>query len=207
MAIRRLEPSVSMAEFAAALLSEQEAAPRAQIPADKVRELLPDGAVIVYVVMDQQNPAWTAKAAAGGISVAEVLGFHEGTLGVVAENKTRVVFEGANLRRENYAHLDVRCTVSSLAYVPLVVETMRVGTIELISYERSFLDLVLQTVTEMAEFTSPALAIAVAYESERNASLQSISRVPRCMTSRRSSTQPWRWMSCSRSLPKSFRKS
>jgi RND family efflux transporter MFP subunit len=177
MAIRRPEPSVSVAEFAAALLSEQEAAPRAQVTADKVRELLPDGAVIVYLVMDQQNPAWTAKATAGGITVAEVMGFHEGTLGVVAENKTRLVFEGANLRRENYAHLDVRRTLVSLAYVPLTVKTMLVGAIELISYEHSYPDLVLQTVTEMAELASPAIATALAYESERNASLQSISRV------------------------------
>jgi RND family efflux transporter MFP subunit len=177
MAIRRPEPSVSVAEFAAALLSEQEAAPRAQVTADKVAELLPEGAVIVYVVMDQQNPAWTAKATAGGVTAAGVMGFHEGTLGVIAENKTRVVFEGANLRREKYAHLDVRRTVISLAYVPLVVERMVVGAIELISYERSFPDLVLQTVTEMAELASPAIATALAYESERNASLQSISRV------------------------------
>jgi len=177
MAIRRPEPSVSVAEFAAALLSEQEAAPRAQVTADKVLEILPDAAVIVYLVMDQQNPAWTAKATAGQITVAEVMGFHEGTLGVVAESKTRVVFEGANLRRENYAHLDVRRTLSSLAYVPLVVKTMLVGAIELINYEGSFPDWVLQTVTEMAELASPAIATALAYESERNASLQSISRV------------------------------
>jgi RND family efflux transporter MFP subunit len=177
MAIRRPEPSVSVAEFAAALLGEQETAPRAQVTADRVRELLPDGAVVVYVVGDQQSPAWTAKGTAGEVTVAEGMGFHEGTLGVVAEKRTLLVFEGANLRRENYAHLDIRRTVISLAYIPLAVKTMLVGAIELVSYERSFPDFVLRAATEIAELASPALATAVAYENERNASLHSISRV------------------------------
>jgi len=177
MAIRRPEPSVSVAEFAAALLSEQEAAPRAQVTADRVLELLPDGAVVVYVIGDQQSPAWTAKATAGEVNVAEAMGFHEGTLGVVAEKRMPLVFEGANLRRENYAHLDIRRTVISLAYVPLMAEKMLVGAIELVSYEHSLPDAVLRTVTEIAELASPAISTALAYENERNASLHSISRV------------------------------
>jgi hypothetical protein len=62
---------------------------------------------------DQGNPAWTAKATAGEVAVNEVIGFHHGPLRAVAENKTIQVFEGNNLKREDYAHLDIRRTVFS----------------------------------------------------------------------------------------------
>jgi GAF domain-containing protein/multidrug efflux pump subunit AcrA (membrane-fusion protein) len=177
MAIRKPEPAIPVAEFAAALLARQEVAPRAQVTADQVAELLPGTAVVVYVVEDQENPAWTAKATTGEITVAEVMEFHSGSLGAVADSKSLQVFEGVDLRREDYAHLDVRRTVVSLACVPLMVEDTLIGAIELVNYEQFFTDAALRAVAEIAELASPAVAAALSYESERNASLHSISRV------------------------------
>lgn len=177
MASRRPVFAVPVAEYAAALLSKQEVYARADLTAGQIAELLPGTAVAVYVVQDQENPAWTAKAIAGEITVAGVIEFDAGNLGLLAENKSPQVFDGAALLRENYAHLDVRRTVTSLAYVPLLIDDTLVGAIELVRYEGSFTASALDTVEEIAELASPAIAGALFYESERNASLQSISRV------------------------------
>src|SRR6202051_995129 len=177
MSIRRSELAIPVAEFAAALLAQQEVAPRAEVTADQVAELFPGAAVAVYVIEDQENPGWRTRATAGEITVAEKMEFLEGPLGVVAEKKIPLVFEGANLKREDYSHLDIRRTVISLAYVPLMVRDTLIGAIELINYEKSFPDSVLSQLNDIAELAAPAIAIALSYESERNTSLHSISRV------------------------------
>ena len=70
MATQRPGFAVPLAEFAAGLLSEREVAPRARMTAHHVAEMLPGTGVVVYVVTDQETPAWTAKAAEGEIEVA-----------------------------------------------------------------------------------------------------------------------------------------
>jgi RND family efflux transporter MFP subunit len=177
MANRKSTLAFPVAEFAAGLLARQEVIPRAQVTANQVAELFPGTGLVVYVIEDQDNPAWTPKAAAGEISVTEVMEFSEGTLGAVAESRTPQVFEFASLQREDYAHLDIRRTAVSLVCFPLQVDDALVGVIELVNYEESFSDSDLRTLEEIAELASPAIAGALAYESERDTSLGSISRV------------------------------
>lgn len=177
MATRRHTFVIPVAEIAAALLAQPEVVPRAQVIAEWAAELLPDAAAVVYVIRDQENPVWTAKATAGEITVGDVTNFNHGTLGAVAESRELQVFEGADLQRENFSHLDVRRTVVSLAYVPLLVYETLVGAIELICYAQSFPDAALQSLNEIAGLASPAIATALSYENERNVNLHSISRV------------------------------
>jgi len=177
MATRRPASAVAMTELAATLLAQPEVIPRAQLIADRVIELLPGTACVVYVIPDQENPVWTAKVTAGEITVGETVEFNAGTLGSVAESKSLQVFEGAGLQREDFSHLDVRHAAISLAYVPLLVNETLVGAIEVVSYEQAFPDAVLQSLNEIAELASPAVAAALNYENERNIGLQSISRV------------------------------
>lgn len=176
MTMQKSELAIPVAEFAAALLATQAVVPRAQVTAHQVAEILPGIAVVVYVVEDQDNPAWSAKATAGDITVAAVIEFREGTLGTVADSKTSQLFE-RDLKREYYAHLDVRRTVVSLAYIPLLVGEVLVGAIELVNCEASFPMSMLARLHDIADLAAPAIAAALAYERERNASLHSISRV------------------------------
>ena len=177
MATRKTVFEIPVAEFAAALLTRAEVGPRAQVTADQIAQLLPGTAVVVYIVKDLDNPAWTPKATAGEVTVGTTMEFSSGTLGTVAERKVLVVFEGSDLQREDYAHLDIRRTVSSLAYVPLLMDEALFGVIELVSYEQPFPEAMLEASLEVAALAAPAIAAAQSYESERNASLQSISRV------------------------------
>ena len=177
MATRRPVFAVPVAEFAAELLARAEVIPRAQVTATQVAQLLPGAAVVVYIIEDLGHPAWTPKAIAGEIEVSSTLAFGAGTLGAVAENKTLLVYEGSDLQREEYAHLDIRRTVTSLVYVPLLAGEVLLGAIELVGYEHPFPEAMLEALQEVADLASPALAAARSYETERNASLQSISRV------------------------------
>ena len=69
MAAQRSAFAVPVAEFAAALLSRAEVGPRAQVTAERIADLLPGIAVVVYMIEDLENPAWTRKAIAGDIEV------------------------------------------------------------------------------------------------------------------------------------------
>ena len=177
MATRKSAFEVPVAEFASALLARAEVGPRAQVAAEQVAQLLPGTAVVVYIVEDLDNPAWTPKAIAGDVTVGKTMEFSAGTLGTVAERRALVVLEGVDLQREDYAHLDIRRTITSLAYVPLLLDDVLFGAIELVNYEQPFPEAMLEAVHEIAQLTAPAIAAAQSYESERNASLQSISRV------------------------------
>jgi RND family efflux transporter MFP subunit len=166
-----------VAQIAAELLAQSEVGPRARVVAAWLLQLLPRTAGVVYVIQDQENPAWTVMTTAGEISVGEVVEFGAGTLGVVAETRSLQVFEGASLQREDFSHLDIRQTELSLAYAPLLVDDVLVGAIELVSYEPTFSQDALDLLQEISELASPAIAASLNYESERNGSLQSISRV------------------------------
>jgi len=170
--------AVPVAELAASLLARQEVIPRAQTIADEVGELLPDTAVAVYVIADQENPVWTAKATSGEITVSETVEFEAGTLGAVAEKRSLLVFDASReLQREEYAHLDIRRRVVALAYVPLLANSTLVGAIELVQSEQAFPAAMLEAMKEIAELAAPAIAAGLAYEGERNSNLHSISRV------------------------------
>src|SRR5262249_45568255 len=60
---------------------------------------------------------------------------------------------------------------------PLLVHEVLIGVLELVSYERSFPKAMLEALREVEALAAPALAAARDYESERNATLHSISRV------------------------------
>jgi RND family efflux transporter MFP subunit len=177
MATQKSEFTVPVADFAAALLARAEVNPRARITAEQVAQLLPGTAVVVYLLEDLDNPAWTRKAIVGEVEVRATLEFSTGTLGALAENKTLLVFEGTDLRREDYPHLDIRRTVTALAYAPLLMDEVLFGAIELVSYEQPFPEAMLEALHQVVELAAPALAAARSYETERNASLFSISRV------------------------------
>jgi RND family efflux transporter MFP subunit len=177
MAAEETASPFPVAQIAAELLAQSEVAQRARVVANWLIELLPGMAAVVYVILDQENPTWTAMTTAGEITVGEVVDFSTGTLGTVAESRSIQAFEAAHLQREDFSHLDIRHTEFSLGYAPLLANDLLVGAIELVSYEPSFPTEALQLLQDMAELASPAIASALNYEGERNNSLQSISRV------------------------------
>lgn len=175
--VQRPASAVPVADIARALLSCTGVSERARVIADHVCELVPGTAAVVYTVQDQENPAWQSSATSGEVTVGHLHEFSAGTLGSVAESRILEVFEAANLQREDFSHLDVRRTMNSLAYAPLLADDVLVGAIEWISFDEPFPATALQSLSEVADLASPAIAAALSYESERNTNLESISRV------------------------------
>jgi len=173
----RTESPIPVIQIAAELLAQSEVGQRARVVAKWLIELLPGTTAVVYAILDQENPSWTAMTKTGEITVGEVVEFNAGTLGAVAESRSLQVFDGANLQREDFSHLDIRHTDLTLAYAPLLVDDLLVGAIELVNVEQSISQEALEVLQELAELASPAIAAALNYENERNINLQSISRV------------------------------
>jgi len=170
--------SVSMTEFAAALLIERELTARARLVARQAADLLPEAALAVYVIEDQQAPAWRIKAFIGDISPDRAgIPLPSGTLGAVAEQREFLQFEAAVVAREEYAHLNVRQRFSSLAYVPIVLEDTLLGCIEIVNFNALLTQKIIKTLKRLAECAAAGISSAIAYEAERNASLQSITRL------------------------------
>jgi RND family efflux transporter MFP subunit len=131
----------------------------------------------VYVVEDQAAPSWRVKAYLGDISVEGEVALHSGTLGAVAEQREILEFVAAELTRDQYAHLDVRQNLASLAYVPILLDDTLLGCLEIVNFDAPLAPMALESLTPLADCAAIGIAAALAYESERNAGLQSITRL------------------------------
>ncbi|HUQ50213.1 MAG TPA: GAF domain-containing protein [Terriglobales bacterium] len=165
--------------FAAGLLQEREVIPRARIAARAFAEHLPGCAIILYTSTDIHSKVmWVAKAIVGEITMQERTVDPEiGTLGIVMLEKEPMVFSGAGLRREEFAHLNIRRTLSALAYVPILHKERLLGVVEIVSYDRVLEVSDLDQVMGLMPFVSTAIAAAISYEDERNSDMESISRL------------------------------
>ena len=170
---------IDLAEFSARLLADLELNPRARTCARTIAQLLPESAVNVYIVGTQYDAkVWQMKASTGDVSVhAAAVPIATGTLGELALSKTPLIFAGTELPREAYAHLDTRKTVASLAYLPLLKGENWVGAVEILSYEGPIAEEELEALLPITTVAAAALSGATVYESERNESLISLTRL------------------------------
>jgi GAF domain-containing protein len=171
--------NIDTAEFSARLLAEHEVFPRARICAHTISDLLPGAAVSIYLAGTQDDAeVWLVKASTGEASVhSAAVPMHAGTLGELAASNKPLIFSGENLPRESYAHLDTRKTFASLGYLPLLMEGTLVGAIEILSYENEIEEEALDSLKPFAQVAAAALAGATLYETERNESLISLTRL------------------------------
>jgi RND family efflux transporter MFP subunit len=179
MASQSFDLRTDPVDLSARLLAVQEIMPRARIVARFVVDRFLGAAVNVYVLSSLANEeVWLPKASLGEVSVYEgsVLA-DAGTLGELKAEQKPLLFSGKELQRETYAHLDIRRTLLSLAYLPLLKDGALVGAIEILSFDREIPQDHLRSLKPVAEVAAAALAAAQTYENERNDALTSISRL------------------------------
>jgi len=170
--------ATSFTELAMALLSSSEVVPRARLIAQQVAELAPGSGVVVYVLDRSGDPIWVPKATAGEVAFDQAeIPFDSGTLGALGEKQQPVVFSGARLRREQYSHLNVRRTITSLVGLPMLAGEEMVGAIEVLTFDTPLEESQMPPLLEVARLGGLGLAAGSVYESERNASLESITRL------------------------------
>ena len=168
----------NLAGFATNLLANPELRSRARCIAEAVAEIIPGSAVNVYRRVDEEGQdVWTPQASRGDVSVrGETIPIDDGTLGTVSRDTSAVTFSTSELAREDYAHLDVRKTFRSLAYVPLISDDKLAGAIEILSFESTITVRQLESLKPLAEVAAAALSAGHKYENERNTILTSLSR-------------------------------
>ena len=169
---------IELAAFSAELLASQELLPRARIIARAVTEQLPGCSANVYTAGSLDGKSvWIPRALSGEQTVRGNAVPSTGTLAEVVAQRQSLLFAGAALSREDYAHLDIRRTLRSLAYVPLQSGTNLIGIVEIVGFESEISIEALQELEPFAAIATAALVSSFAYEDERNNSLSSISRL------------------------------
>jgi RND family efflux transporter MFP subunit len=170
---------LNVAGLASKLLEVNETAPRARIIARTVSELFAGTTVIVYLLQEnQESQFWSACVTVGdGAEPDPRVETSSGTLASLLENPRPVLFEGRTLPREEYSHLNVRRTVRSITCMPLMANGMLVAAIEILNFENIPDHAFLADLESLSEVAGQALLSSQAYETERNNSLSSITRV------------------------------
>jgi RND family efflux transporter MFP subunit len=195
----RLTSVELQARFLSALLQEREVQPRAVLLAQQITELLPGAAAVVYLLKTHEETAvWSPTAVAGDVHLDKAtIPVDAGTLGLLfkenqpegsqaernplsgaptRENQS-LLLSGTSLVREDYAHLHARRTMLSLAYVPIVVDGMLIGALEVAAFDEEIDQVELRGLAELVEYAAPGFVSAIRYESERNSRLESITRL------------------------------
>ena len=171
--------AIDLAVFSSQLLETREVSPRARIIAQAVAGLFPAAAVNIYLLATVEgDQVWAPQATAGEVTVHDsAVPAAQGTLGMLATEARAFALTAKKLVREEYAHLNVRRTLNSLAYVPLTHQDQLFGAIEILSFETELTGAMLSSLQSLAAVSASALASAVEYEQERHGALSSISRI------------------------------
>jgi len=170
---------LDISTLSASLLAEQEVGPRARALARFVADLLPESAVSVYTLAsDSSETYWIPKATIGDATIHDqsILG-GAGILGSLLEDSASVLRTAAELKREDYPHIDTRRTLLSLCYVPLLHKDSLFGALEILSFEEELTDEVIEALLPAAAVTAASIASAQSYENERHGTLSSITRL------------------------------
>ncbi len=168
------------ARFLSSLLQELEVQPRAFLLARQIVEVLPGAAAVVYLLKEDGDGMthWSPKAVEGDIHLdAGLIPSDSGTLGQLAVHSQPFLMSGTTLVREDYAHLHARRTILSLAYVPIMVNRILIGALEIATFDETLNAAELTELAELVDYAAPALSSATQYETERNSHLESISRL------------------------------
>lgn len=170
--------SVSLAEFAAVLLSEREVKARCRRAAEYLCLLAENTAVCVYTIRNPEEPIWQAEALAGEMDLEQSkFEVATGTLGAVAEQQTPLIFGSGDLSRDDYPHLRLKHSFLSLAYYPVGLEEELIGAIEVVSFKTAMTEEELGAFEEYAEVLAIGLKAAFAYEEERTGHLEALNRI------------------------------
>jgi RND family efflux transporter MFP subunit len=179
LASQEQESVLDLSALSSDLLNEQEVTARARTFAKFVAGLLNECAVSVYTLAtDGTENFWMPRAIVGEAVVHDqAVSIHGGVLGEMEKDAGPVLRTAAELKREDYAHIDTRKTLLSLACIPLLNGDNLVGAMEILAFEEVTSPSDIEALLPAAGVAGSALASAQVYEEERNGTLTSISRL------------------------------
>ena len=167
-------------ELASSLLAAADSASRARLTASAVIQLLPDSACIIHRLSSVDGePAFIPVGLAGELSLAD--NFLPASRRLLAplsgEPPETVVYSSGEFEREDYAHVNVSRSVSSLAYLPLLAQERLVGAIEILAFTGALSSADLAVLIPVAQVAGPAILAAEEFERQRQDLLDSVHRM------------------------------
>ena len=176
---RKQESSLDLSFLSSSLLSEREVAPRARSLARFIADFFPECAVNVYTLEAHDNATyWAPKATVGEVNIHDqMIEANSGLLGQLIDDPSFIVRSGTTAKREDYPHVDVRRTLASLCYLPLLKDGDLVGAVEILSFDENLTRETVAALQPAAELGAVAIASAQSYEGERHETLTSITRL------------------------------
>src|SRR5215831_3106121 len=167
-------------DVGAQLLVAPDATTRASIVAAVVIAQVPNCACAVHRFSDEDNEsAWTVIGIAGDITLepSSVGSGNRLIAPLLLESPETLIYTGADILREDYSHLHITRSVSSIAYVPLLLDNQLVGAIEILSFSGIPRTQDLAPVVSLAQLAAPAILAAENNEAQRRDLLDSLHRM------------------------------
>ncbi len=166
-------------DVAALLLARTSSRDRASEIASATATLVPDSACVLYrFEAEVRDSPWRAVAFAGELLITPGMTPSEALLAPLLEEVPEaVVYIGADLQREEYAHLQVTRGFVSIAYLPLLQDKELIGAMELLTFSAELTAEDLEAVAPLERLAVPAMLGAEATETERQELLDSVHRL------------------------------
>jgi RND family efflux transporter MFP subunit len=170
---------LDLSALSSTLLAEQEVSQRARALARFVAEFLPDAAISVYTLAsDASATSWIPRATVGEATLhGSFIDSNSGLLGRLIDDPVPQLRTGATLKREDYPHIDIRKTLHSLCYIPMLQGASLIGAVEILSFKEALSHDLVVALQPASTLGAIAIAAAQGYEDERNGSLKSITRL------------------------------
>ena len=170
---------LDLSALSSTLLAEQEVPQRARALARFVAEFLPDAAISVYTLAgDASATYWIPRATVGEATLhGSSIQSNSGLLGRLMDDPVPQLRTGAALKREDYPHIDIRRSLQSLCYIPLLNGGTLVGALEILSFNEKLSDDVIVALQPASALGAIAITAAQGYEEERHGALKSITRL------------------------------
>lgn len=171
--------AVETVELAAQMLAASSSTARAKLLASVIVDLIPDTACVVYRFDPELAEAgWKMTARAGDVSLASpVVGSENNLFSSLPAMLDSIVYEASELQREDYAHLQVTRSISSIAYLPLIWMEQLSGAIEVLSFSAVLSPDDLEALAPLLRVGAPALMAAQVLEREKEGLLDSVHRM------------------------------
>lgn len=167
-------------DVGAQLLVAPDATTRASIVAAVAIAQVPNCACAVHRFSDQDvESAWTVIGIAGDISPdpASVESGNRLMAPLVLDSPQTLIYTAADILREDYSHLHITRSVSSIAYLPLLLENQLVGAIEILFFSGTPRAQDLEPLIPLAQLAAPAILAAENSEAQRRDLLDSLHRM------------------------------
>ncbi|HEY2470454.1 MAG TPA: GAF domain-containing protein [Terracidiphilus sp.] len=167
-------------EVGAQLLAAPDTTTRASIIAAVVVAQLPNSACAIHRFSEEGGEsAWTMIGLAGDLAPEpSAVGSGNRLMApLVLESPEVLIYSSREILREDYAHLHISRSVSSIAYIPLVLEEQLVGAIEVLWFSGTPLLQDLEAVMPIAQLAPAAILSAESTESQRQDLLDSLHRM------------------------------